>query len=129
MYLFSNADRILSRLIDAGTTYLYLEQHEPQHYEIVHFFNPYKPKLTSEAAIEMTLVHATLREAYHYAWRLGIRVKIVAMVFEEDQEMVEYPYVQASRSLRMRFLDALGRKVPIMTELLDRAWEDGGARV
>lgn len=78
--------------------------------------------------MELTVVQRSLEVAYNRAWEQGIRVLILATTFKEDLAMVHYPYQPASRSLTRHFLDPMGRKIPLMDDMLDLMWEDGATQ-
>ena len=75
--------------------------------------------------MELTVVQRSLEIAYNRAWEQGIRVLILAATFEEDVAMVQYPYQSPSRFLASHFADAMGRKIPLMDDMLNLLWEDG----
>lgn len=119
----ASPDNIGRTVVDIS---LRLLRRKVKQYEIVHVLNPYVPRRGGHSEIELTVVQRSIERAYNYAWERGIRVKVLAAVFEEDEEIVEYPYVKTSRPLVRYFLDHLGRKLPLTGDIFDRAYEDSG---
>eukprot|EP00011_Vannellida_sp_DIVA3-517-6-12_P000842 CAMPEP_0114613148 /NCGR_PEP_ID=MMETSP0168-20121206/4983_1 /TAXON_ID=95228 ORGANISM="Vannella sp., Strain DIVA3 517/6/12" /NCGR_SAMPLE_ID=MMETSP0168 /ASSEMBLY_ACC=CAM_ASM_000044 /LENGTH=908 /DNA_ID=CAMNT_0001824145 /DNA_START=21 /DNA_END=2744 /DNA_ORIENTATION=+ len=103
-----------------------LQRTQVKQHEIVHVLNPYVPRRGGHSEIELTVVQRAIERAYNYAWERGIRVKVLAAVFEEDEAIVEYPYQHTTRPLVRHFLDHLGRKLPLTGDIFDRAYEDAG---